>query len=231
MGFDNKLNVAMSKKWDSFSTTKKIIITAASGFGVYFLIMILIAACIWSGIIPHAETKPKASDPKPRVVLPKYKTIEAVLDSAGDYRKEQGTLKIVSKDEVHVSSIFLDNEKVNLMTSLSKRDVVYVALQVFAQTDIDWFKVRSIPMVYKASEGVDPKKIGDYWGMYEVGGPVTRTGGEFILKKYLGLSKFERLYQMDEFGLKLNSNFERLISITTINEVYDDLMVPEWVKK
>jgi hypothetical protein len=212
----------MKSKWDSMSNTKKILIAIGSCFGVFFLMALIGVGFIWIGIIPHAGTKATAVS-KPRVILPKYQTIEAVLDSAGDYRKENGTLKILSKNEVQVSSLCLDTESDYLMKLMCKRDIVYVALQVFAQTEINSFKIVAIPMMYKASEGINPNKPGKYWGLSGIRAGVNRSGGDYVLKKHFNRATYEDLYIMDGHNLRLSPRFERLLN-GNIASAYDDLI-------
>lgn len=199
---------------------KEFIIAISSCLGVFVLMVLIGIGCIWLGLIPHADTKAVTA---PLFVLPKHQTIEAVLDSAGDYRKEYGTLKILSKNEVQVSSLCLDTESDYLMKSICKRDIVYVALQVFAQTDINSFKIVAIPMMYKASEGINPNKIGKYWGLSGIRAGVNRSGGNYVLRKHFNSSMYEDLYAMDGQNLILSPRFEKLLN-GNIESVYDDLI-------
>jgi hypothetical protein len=121
----------------------------------------------------------------------KYTTVTEMLKEAGDFTEEDGSLKILSKDEkpihVQVSKIIFDGDIEKVIIEQTMRDIVYVAFQAFAQTNIDEITVTSIPM-----KGKD-KLV----GKYKMTVTINREAAKTILKKYLSTDNFQVLYYLD----------------------------------
>jgi hypothetical protein len=153
----------------------------------------------------------------------KYSNVIEMLDSAGDFKQTDGTFKVLSKENenlhIQVSKTCVKNELVNNITDQVKRDIVYVAFQAFAQTDINEFTISSIPI-----QIVDFKDTkGEYLENYKITITVNREVAKKILKKYLNTESFQDLYQLYEDAVYLpNSKFDRL-KFSELDNVFNEL--------
>lgn len=149
-------------------------------------------------------------DSKAAAPFPQYKNAIEVLKANNDYQNQ--CLEDLSKgNDIHVrvSSEFLNTEDVSLLKEQTKRDIVYVVFQTFAQTNLEKFTVTAIPIVrtsFNPNLKYDGKKKEDLKQTITI----TRAKAQQILKKYFESTAFINLYQLDGTIYSPNENFERL---------------------
>ncbi len=150
--------------------------------------------------------------------LPKFKTVREVLADASDFYEENGSLKFISEDQsnikIQVSKPILEADPENVKQEIVKRDIVYVALQVFAQTDIDHLTITAIPN--------DAAQSNKYYENYRKTVSINRQQATQILKKYLGTEDFSILYTQQNGIWLPNSNFSKL-KFEHLDEVFEDM--------
>lgn len=150
--------------------------------------------------------------------LPQFGSVREMLANAYDYYEENGSLKFISEDKanlhVQVSKPILEADLENVKEEIVKRDIVYVAFQTFAQTDIDKLTITAIP-----NDMQNPEK---YYEKYKKTVTIDRTKAKSILKKYLDSEDFSILYEMDRTLWLPNENFSKL-KFEELDQVYTDL--------
>jgi len=150
--------------------------------------------------------------------LPKFTTLKEMLEDSGDFNEEVGTLKYLSLDEnklhVQVSKPILENDLENVKNEIVKRDIVYVAFQTFAQTNINELTITSIP-----DSSDNPKK---YFEKYKQTVKIDREKAKTILKKYLESEDFSILYE-EQNGMWLPSKNFSVLKFEKLNEVYAEM--------
>lgn len=150
--------------------------------------------------------------------LPQFSTVREMLADASDFYEENGSLKFISEDtsnlHVQVSKPILDSDLESVKEEIVKRDIVYVAFQTFAQTDLKKLTITAIP-----NDMENPKK---YYDKYKKSVTVDREKAKTILKKYLGSEDFKILYKKDGTLWLPNENFSKL-KFENLNQVYSDL--------
>ena len=150
--------------------------------------------------------------------LPKFATLKEMLEDSGDFNEEVGTLKYLSLDEnklhVQVSKPILENDLESVKNEIVKRDIVYVAFQTFAQTDINELTITSIP-----DSSDNPKK---YFEKYKQTVKIDREKAKTILKKYLESEDFSILYE-EQNGMWLPSKNFSVLKFEKLNEVYSEM--------
>ncbi|WP_163401316.1 hypothetical protein [Flavobacterium fluviatile] len=154
--------------------------------------------------------------------LPKYKTIKEMFEASYDFSEEVGTLKFISLEEsklhVQVSKPIFEGDLKNIIEEQVKRDIVYVAFQTFAQTDINALTITSVP-----NSNDNPKK---YFDNYKKTVSVNRERALLILKKYLDTDNFSILYE-NQNGLWVPSKLFSVLKFEKLNEVFTDLISNE----
>lgn len=154
--------------------------------------------------------------------LPKYKTIKEMFEASYDFSEEVGTLKFISLEEsklhVQVSKPIFEGDLKNIIEEQVKRDIVYVAFQTFAQTDINALTITSVP-----NSNDNPKK---YFDNYKKTVKVNRERALLILKKYLDTDNFSILYE-NQNGLWVPSKQFSILKFERLNEVFTDLISNE----
>ncbi|MDO5979203.1 hypothetical protein [Flavivirga spongiicola] len=150
--------------------------------------------------------------------LPQYETVKEMLSYANDFYEENGSLKFISKDSsnlhIQVSKPVFQNDLEKNKKEIVKRDIIYVAFQTFAQTDINELTITAVPL--------DQENSKNYFEEYKMTLKVNRNRAKSILKKYLNSDDFSILYSEDD-GLWLpNSNFSKL-KFEKLEEVFNDL--------
>ncbi len=151
--------------------------------------------------------------------LPQYPTIKKMLEEAGDFYVENGSLKFISEEKpnihVQVSKPISKNDLENVKQEIVKRDIIYVAFQAFAQTNINELTITSLP-----SDLENRKK---YYEEYKQTAKIDRTQAKSILKEYLNTDDFSVLY-INENGIWLpNEKFDKL-KFEKLEEVYNKLV-------
>lgn len=171
-------------------------------------------------LIENTKTVEKSSSEEK---LPNYATIKEMFEASGDFSEEVGSLKFISLDKLHiqVSKPIVDNDMEDLKNELVKRDIVYVAFQTFAQTDIDELTITSVPNSFD-----DQKK---YFEKYKRTLTINRNKAKSLLKKYLNTEDFSILY-IEQDGIWLPSKSFDILKFEKLNEVFID-MIPNKKKK
>jgi len=150
--------------------------------------------------------------------LPKFATLKEMLEDSGDFNEEVGTLKYLSLDEnklhIQVSKPILENDLESVKNEIVKRDIVYVAFQTFAQTDINELTITSIP-----DSSDNPKK---YFEKYKQTVKIDREKAKIILKKYLESEDFSILYEEQNEMWLPSKNFS-VLKFEKLNEVYSEM--------
>ena len=150
--------------------------------------------------------------------LPKFGTLEELLKDAGDFYEEDNSLKFISKDEkklhVQVSKPILDGDLESVKIEIVKRDIVYVAFQTFAQTEINELTITSVPVDYE-----NRKK---YIEKYKLTVKINREKAKSILKKYLDSEDFTILYE-EQNKMWLPSDKFSVLKFKKLNEVFDEM--------
>jgi hypothetical protein len=165
--------------------------------------------------IENTETADKTESGKS---LPKFATLKEMLEDSGDFNEEVGTLKFISLDKnnlhVQVSKPILENDLESVKNEIVKRDIIYVAFQTFAQTDINELTITSIP-----DSNDNPKK---YFEKYKQTVKINREQAKAILKKYLDSEDFSILYE-EQSGMWLPSKKFSVLKFEKLNEVYAEI--------
>ncbi|TPG38387.1 hypothetical protein [Flavobacterium pectinovorum] len=147
--------------------------------------------------------------------LPKYKTIKEMFEASYDFSEEVGTLKFISLEEsklhVQVSKPIFEGDLKNIIAEQVKRDIVYVAFQTFAQTEINALTITSVP-----NSNDKPNK---YFDIYKKTVKVNRENALLILKKYLDTNNFSILYE-NQNRLWVPSKQFSVLKFEKLNEVY-----------
>ena len=150
--------------------------------------------------------------------LKKFATLKEMLEDSGDFNEEVGTLKFISLDEknlhVQVSKPILENDLEKVKKEIVKRDVIYVAFQTFAKTDINELTITSIPDSFD-----NPKK---YFEEYNQTVKINREEAKEILKKYLDSEDFSILYEKQN-GMWLPGKNFSVLKFEKLNEVFDEI--------
>lgn len=169
---------------------------------------------------PSEQTEQTAS-------FPKYTDVLAMLEDAGDYQKDKGCLVLASKDgeplHIQVSQQFLNSEPNDNIKEQVKRDIVYVAFQAFAQTDIDQFTITSIP-IKRSSFNPNEKSDAKPDQSLQKTVTVDRSTAKKIIDKYLSGSSFQDLYQLDGTLYLPSAKFDRL-KFAELQNVFHDLEI------
>lgn len=150
--------------------------------------------------------------------LPQFSSVREMLADASDFYEENESLKFISEDtsdlHIQVSKPILESDLEYVKEEIVKRDIVYVAFQTFAQTDLSKLTITAIP-----NDMENPKK---YYDKYKKTITVDRERAKSILKKYTGSEDFKILYKK-EGGLWLpDAKFSKL-KFENLNQVYSDL--------
>ena len=141
--------------------------------------------------------------------LHKFDTVKDMLLAAGDYKEDEGRLKFISDTNEHphiqISNWVLEGSDENEIRKQAKRNVVYVAFQTFARTDIEEIIITSVPLTKN-----DKKYLEDY----SITTRVKRSIAKQIIKKQLGIESFEEIYGIELGGQYYpnapNINFNKL---------------------
>ena len=156
------------------------------------------------------ENEPEP-EPEPEPEFPKYSSVLEMLQSSGDYRQDEGTLKILSSEDellhIQLSKWVFEGDVEDTITRQVKRNIVYVSFQTFAKTDIDELTITSVPLRMKDFETQDR-----YLEESKKTITIDRESANEILEKYLNTTSFQDLYELDSSGQIWlpNNNFEEL---------------------
>lgn len=176
-------------------------------------VLILVLAIIFTS----CKSDSKASINKK--TLPQFSSVKEMLEDASDYYEENGSLKFISSDKenlhIQVSNPILKNDLESVKEKIVKRDIVYIAFQSFAQTDIKELTITSIP------SDLENRKI--YYKEYKKTIKINRAKAKQILSKFLESENFNILYTEDNNGIWLpNDNFSKL-QFDKLEEVFNEM--------
>ena len=150
------------------------------------------------------------------VEFKKYSSVLEALKAANDFSVENGTLKVLSKEgepiHIQVSKPIFEGDLEDAIIQQTKRDVVYVAFQAFAETDINELTVTSIPVKDKSN----------YVDKYKMTVTVNRVTAKNILKKYLATESFQDLYKLEGTLYLPSARFDKL-KFADLDKVFSDL--------
>jgi len=178
----------------------------------YLLILFGLASC--SEAESNIETQTQEVDSSVEFV--KYTSVIEMLRSSYDFNEENGGLKILSQDveniHVQVSKLVVDGDSEKYITEQTMRDIVYVAFQSFAETDVSQLIITSVPM----------KAKNEYIDKYRMTVKVNRETAKAILKKYLKTENFKELYRLEGTIWVPSEKFDDL-KFKNLNSVYKEL--------
>ena len=177
------------------------------------LLILTIAAFLLSC---KSETKSKPEGKS----LVQYSSIKEMLEEAGDFYEENGSLKFISEEEsnihVQVSKPISKNDLESVKQEIAKRNIIYVAFQAFAQTNLNEITITSLPN--------DLEDNTRYYEEYKQTVKIDRTKAKSILKTYLNSDDFSILFD-NQNGICLpNKNFDKL-KFEKLNEVYNSMLL------
>ncbi len=187
-------------------------------------IKLLLQLMILTFVISCNNITDKNIDDKhePENDLHKFGSIREMLIAAGDYKEDEGRLKFISDNNelphIQVSNWVLQGTDDNEIKKQAKRNVVYLAFQVFARTDIEEILITSIPL---------NKEDNKYLEEYTLTIRVKRSIAKQIIKKHLGIHSFEEIYGIELSGQYYsnapNINFNKLqyLKLETVFEELD----------
>ncbi len=101
-----------------------------------------------------------------------------------------------------------------MKNEIVKRDIIYVAYQTFAQTNIDELTITSIP-----NSNDNPKK---YFTKYQKTVKIGRDKAKEILKKYLDSEDFSILYE-EQNGIWIPSKKFSVLKFEKLDAVYEEI--------
>lgn len=122
--------------------------------------------------------------------LQKFNSVEEMLSEAGDFNEEMGTLKILDGNpqnpHFQVSKPIVKDDLDNVVDEIVKRDIVYVAFQTFAQTQIDKITITSIP--------IDLKDKTKYYDKFKKSVTINKKSADEIMKEEFGSDDYSILF-------------------------------------
>ena len=156
-----------------------------------------------------------------QIDFPKYNTVIEMLEANLDYKG--ANLELISENPLHirVSSDFVKEESRELTIERTKRDIIYVAFQAFATTEIDEFTITSIP-IERVSFNPNLPYDGKLINSLKQTKKVSRTKAQKILEKYLNTDSFKDLYQISGTLYLPNDKFDILV-FKQLNNVFNGL--------
>ena len=151
--------------------------------------------------------------------LPQFKTLKEMLSSASDYYPEDGSLKFISDENsnihIQISKPIYSSDSKSLIEGTVKRNIVYVAFQTFARTDINEIKITSIP------NDVENRK--KYYTKHAKTVKIKREEAKLILVKYLKSDDFSILYEKNKTTWLPSKKFSKL-KYTNLDNVFSEMM-------
>lgn len=126
-----------------------------------------------------------------------YTTVVEAIESGGDYSVESGNLIVVSQAplQVIVKPFAVKGDFPEVLTEISKREVVWTALQVFAHTSVNEITVTCLPE--EVNFQTNAKRP---LNAYKRTATVTRARFNGLVKKYLNLGSVADLIGDQSYG-------------------------------
>lgn len=170
-----------------------------------------------------SEDNPSAEIDASTITFPHYSTVIEMLNEKGDYKNNQVEVIDDNNDNFHirVSSEFLKGETESLITEQTKRDILYVAFQTFAQTDLNKITIIAIPII-RSDFNPNKKYDGQLQKSKSQKITITREKATSIIEKYLKTKSFQDLYQLEGTIYIPNAKFDRL-KFAELNNVFSDM--------
>lgn len=158
-------------------------------------------------VVILGEDKPISNGQK--ITFPHFATVIEMLNAANDYAGHN--LEIISEKplSIRVSKDFIKGDVEEIMVEQTKRDIIYVAFQAFAETDIDEITITSIPILridFNPNKPYDGKLLNNL----KQTKTITRQTALKILEKYIKTKTFQDLYQLDGTMYLPNDKFNLL---------------------
>jgi len=156
----------------------------------------------------------KKANNETAIELKQYPTVRAMLEDAGDYYEENGSLKFLSEEpnntHIQVSKPISENDLENVIQDIVKRDIIYVAFQVFAQTNINEITITSIPKSLNQDK---------YFKQHSKTLKVNKSKAQQVLKKFLNTDDFSTLFTLENGIWLPNKKFD-VLKHDKLDEVY-----------
>ncbi len=158
------------------------------------------------------------------VEFTQFASLSELLVSVGDFSEEDCTLKILSygDEAVHiqvsntVNAEFADER----IKEQVKRNVVYVALQAFARTNIDHFTITSIPVSNEMNNAFCL-----FLDEFRLTETIKRKSAMKIIDNYLGATSFRDLYQYNSSISDWRPNYKfRFLQYDILDVVYGHMI-------
>ncbi len=157
------------------------------------------------------------------IEFPQFSSIEDLLMTREEFREEDCTFQLLQNPEneleIQVSNRVDESYNEKMITDQVKRNIVFVAFQVFARTDIEEFNISSVPLI--SEPGVVPCQ---YLEQFRITTPVKRKTAIKILDIYFFSSRFQHLYQYNKSAnhWQPNENFS-FLQYEALNDVFGKL--------
>ena len=184
----------------------------------YYLLSIIVLTSCQSDNTENSNNTDKVELKAPD--FPRYNSVLDMLIASSDYTEEAKTLKVLSNDPLHiqVAKETVDGDTKELINEIVKRNIVYVSLQAFAQTDIKSIKITSLPLKLKSDFTFD-----SYLDNYQITATITKEKADKVLKKYLNTTDYKKLFQLFENQIFVPSNDFEKLKHSDLNDVFNDL--------
>jgi hypothetical protein len=156
----------------------------------------------------------------PAFELKKFPSVMDMLRTANEYREDNKTLVLLSENplSIQVSAMVHHEEPGEYLSQKVKRDMVYVLLQAFAQTDVDVMTITSVPLAFTKHY-----PNGKYLKEHQLKMTVNREMAGRIMEKYLHSKNYKKLFRSASGDTYVpDQTFEKLLH-EDLDNVYADL--------
>lgn len=151
--------------------------------------------------------------------LPKFKSLNEMFQASYDFSEEEGTLKLISLDKsklhIQISKPIFKNDLKKIIEEQVKRDIVYVAFQTFAQTEINELTITSVPISSDDSN--------QYFNEYKKTVKISRKKALSILKEYIDTEDFSILYE-NQNGMWVPSKKFSVLKFEKLDYVFNTIV-------
>lgn len=186
------------------------------------VLIFLVVSCSQYKETGSADTENQITPIQVRKINPselkKYASVETMLKDAHDFTIEQGTLKFINNDEnnlhIQISKPIIEGDSENIIVSTVKRDIVYVAFQVFANTSTNKITITSVPVAFNNQT--------KYYNEYQKTITVTRKKSDQIMQKEFGSADYSILFA-DLNGIQIPSNHFDKLKFESLDRIYSEL--------
>lgn len=158
----------------------------------------------------------------------KYPTVSAMIDSSGDFSSDNGTFKILSESPLHIqiSEITMNGTPDEQIKQETLKNIVYIAYQMFATTEIESVTITSIPLFFDTEKH---KSIG-FNDNFKTTLTISKDNAKKVMEQFVGLTDFDDLLGADGgngqyFPDSPSPKFDKLKSLDTIESVIKALTI------